>query len=302
MILSSIMLQRRRAVAAANLRVTKPRFTRQRISLPPTNSASSCGRSEALSPWSEMEIGAGEPSTSPDAPYLRIGRSPAFKSTEKCFDLLLTRLCSGDAKLSSNSRFSLASRRRRHDDVIWDARRGGHLYIFPGARERSASSMFLCTAPDTAAPSSGTAAAVCRLAAPSPEEIIECASIAAYDFPVLLGPMKIVRGRSESDARLIGPKFLIAMSKCRGAMSSCAGSAAGMGASKCCAGRLPACAFRFPPRLFTAAGVFWPLYTRRAGQQGINPLGCRGWCAGPERVGQADLEAGAAAAKRSFRR
>ena len=179
-------------------------------------------------------------------------------STEKCFDLLLTRLCGGDAKLSSNSRPSLASRRCRHDYVIWDARRRGHLCIFPGVREMSASSMFLCMALDAAAPPLGAAVAACRLAVPSPEEIIEWASIAAYDFPVLLGPIKIVRGRSESDALLIGPKFLIVMSKCRGAMSSCADSAAGMGASKCCAGRLPTCAFCFPLRLFTTAGLFLP--------------------------------------------
>ena len=46
--------------------------------------------------------------------------------------------------------------------------------------------------------------------------MIEWASIAAYDFPVSLGPMKIVSGRSERDALLIGPKFLTSMSKFMG--------------------------------------------------------------------------------------
>ena len=167
--------------------------------------------------------------------------------------------------------------------------------------------MFLCMALDMALPPSGAAVAIWRLAVPSPEEIIEWASIAAYDFPVLLGPMKIVRGRSESDALLIGPKFLIAMSKCSGATSSCAGSAASMGASKCCAGRLPTRVFRFSLFPFMTAGVFLSNIYEAYGTAGHQCL----WAAGdgapePARAGgRLDLETDAAvcsAAKRPFRR
>lgn len=62
---------------------------------------------------------------------------------------------------------------------------------------------------------------------PLVEEIIECASIAAYDFPVLLGPMKTVRGRSDRDALLIGPKFVINISIHNGAGLVCGADMAG---------------------------------------------------------------------------
>ena len=46
-------------------------------------------------------------------------------------------------------------------------------------------------------------------------DMAECASMAAYDLPVLFGPMKIVSGRRDMAAFLIGPKSFICMSKWR---------------------------------------------------------------------------------------
>ena len=56
-----------------------------------------------------------------------------------------------------------------------------------------------------------------------PEDTIECTSMAAYDLPVLLGPIKTVSGRSEMDAFLIGPKLRICMSRQRGSLPAIGG-------------------------------------------------------------------------------
>ena len=63
------------------------------------------------------------------------------------------------------------------------------------------------------------------------DAMIECASIAAYDFPVLLGPMRIVSGRREMAPFLMGPKSLICMSRRRGVLTAVAASAPVAGCS-----------------------------------------------------------------------
>ena len=132
----------------------------------------------------------------PLLPYVMIRPAELCRDAENDRAPALTSSEGGDPKFLAISSFTSLPRVSAQARCTRRACFGASSTSFPGTRALR----------DLPIPSSGFDAVrslaaligACRRTRPRLDDMIECASIAAYDFPVLLGPMNTVRGRRET--------------------------------------------------------------------------------------------------------